>query len=223
MELDEMKTAWQALDRRLDRQHALNLQLLRDTRLDRVRRDLGALRSNQVLQLLAGLVATLVVGRYWVAHADVPVVFACGVLLQLYTLSIAAFATRDLVLLARVDASGPVVAIQKRLAELRAWRMRGARWFVVSGCLIWVPLVALLFHRAGLDLWRHRPGFLALQVVVALACLALAWAFARWSRRPGRERLRRAIETSVLGRGVAEAEAALEEIVRFERDPDGAT
>lgn len=218
MELDDMKTAWQTLDRRLGQQHALNLHLLRETRLDRMRAGLRALKSNQILQLVAGLVAALVIGRYWIPRADEPVVLASGLLLHAYTLMIAAFAARDLVLLSRVDASEPVVSIQKRLAELRAWRLRSARWFMIAGCLMWVPLVALLFHRAGLDLWRHRPGFLAMLVASGVACLGLAWGLATWSRRPGRVRLRRFVEASAVGRGIADAQAALDEIERFERD-----
>lgn len=36
MELDEMKLAWKALDRRLDQQNALSLQLFRDGRMDKL-------------------------------------------------------------------------------------------------------------------------------------------------------------------------------------------
>ena len=37
MELDELKQAWQTLDRHLARQHDLQWQILRDRKLDKVR------------------------------------------------------------------------------------------------------------------------------------------------------------------------------------------
>jgi hypothetical protein len=43
MELDELKHAWKTLDRRLEQQNALGLQMLRDGRLERARRGLRPL------------------------------------------------------------------------------------------------------------------------------------------------------------------------------------
>ena len=51
MELDELKTAWQSLDRRLQQQNALNFQLLRSHRVDAMRRGLRPLtRFSSALQ-----------------------------------------------------------------------------------------------------------------------------------------------------------------------------
>lgn len=51
MELDDMKAAWQTLDRRLEQQHALNLQLFRDSRADKARSGLRPLFRGQVAQI----------------------------------------------------------------------------------------------------------------------------------------------------------------------------
>ncbi len=52
MELDEMKQAWQALDHRLEQQHALSLQLFRDGRLDTLRRGLRPLVWGQAMPFI---------------------------------------------------------------------------------------------------------------------------------------------------------------------------
>ncbi len=44
MELDDFKQAWQSLDRRLEQQHVLNLQLFKDGKLDETRRGLRPLK-----------------------------------------------------------------------------------------------------------------------------------------------------------------------------------
>ena len=55
MELDELKHAWQALGRQLERQEAIQWQLLRERKLERVRHGLRPLVWGQVLQMLLGL------------------------------------------------------------------------------------------------------------------------------------------------------------------------
>ena len=40
MELDEMKLAWQAMHRQWEQQHTLNVMLLTESRLDKVRHGL---------------------------------------------------------------------------------------------------------------------------------------------------------------------------------------
>lgn len=55
MELDELKTAWQTLDRRLQQHNAINLQLFKDRKLDKARSSLRPLFWGQIAQMLFGL------------------------------------------------------------------------------------------------------------------------------------------------------------------------
>ena len=52
MELDELKAAWQVLGDRLERQEAIQWQLLRDRKLDRVRASVRPLVWGQALQAM---------------------------------------------------------------------------------------------------------------------------------------------------------------------------
>ena len=54
MELDELKAAWQVLGDRLERQEAIQWQLLRDRKLDRVRASVRPLFWGQALQAMLG-------------------------------------------------------------------------------------------------------------------------------------------------------------------------
>ncbi|MCW5579361.1 MAG: hypothetical protein KIS89_12010, partial [Dokdonella sp.] len=54
LELDDLKSAWQALDRQLQRQSTLQWQWLRERKLDTVRSNLRWLYWGQIAQILLG-------------------------------------------------------------------------------------------------------------------------------------------------------------------------
>lgn len=211
-ELESLKLAWQDLGRRLERLEALSLDAPPAPR----RQHLRPPRGGQVLQLCSGIVLALAAGSFWPDHLYEPVAAACALLLHLYGILFIAFAARDLWLIGRIDPAGPVLAIQKQLAALQAWRVRAAAAFAAAGCLMWVPMLLLAFHAIGVDLWQVKPRMVWIFAASGLACLALVWGLLHWSLRPGREPLAAALRRSAMGRGLVRATAELEEIRRFE-------
>jgi len=127
-------------------------------------------------------------------------------------------AARNLELQNRLDHTAPVVEIQRRLAALRYWRLREALIYGVTGCFIWIPLVLVGFELVGADLWVHAPAVVWGFIGSGAACLGLLYGIVRWSRRPGWERLRKALEDSSIGRSVLGTQAMLDELTRFERE-----
>lgn len=218
IELDELRGAWQALDAKLDRQYALDLARLRETRARRARGVLWPLKAGQLVQLLAAAVVVALSATFWSRHFDSPQALVYGLSLHLYGVMLGAFAVRDLIHIGRIDFAAPVLDIQRRLAELAAWRLRCGVWFAATGCFVWVPLMLAIFYSLGADVWAHKPqvvGWFLVSSGVALAAVAV---FVRWARRPGNERLAHALDESTVGRSVLRARAALDELQRFERD-----
>ncbi|WP_426663408.1 hypothetical protein [Rhodanobacter aciditrophus] len=214
MELDEMKLAWQALGRQLERQNALNQQLFRDSRMGKLRRGLRPLIWGQALQMTIGVLLVVVAAAFWAGHRDVARLVVCGLLVHAYGLLLIAFAARVLYLVQRIDPAAPVVAIQRQLADLRAWRVRvEAPVNLVLGCFVWIPVLWMNLAWYGVDLWS--PGFMSWAVSSGLAGLAACMLVVWLMRRAG---LARRVEDSSAGRSVQKAEAVLEEIARFERE-----
>lgn len=216
MELDDFKSAWATLDARLARSDALNLELLRDGRLGRARSSLRPLLWGQVAQMLFGLALVVIAVAFWTQHRDQPVPLTMGI--ALHVLGVATMIASGVTLgaLARVDYAAPVVAIQSRL-----WHVR--RVYVISGLvaglswwLMWMPFTTVLFGLLGMDTGHLTWATYVPGTLVGLVGLAATWALDRWSRRPGRERLRRAMEASVTGASLRKAQAQLDEIRRFE-------
>jgi len=228
--LDEMKKAWQALDRRLEREHALNFARFK---LDRMRSVRGAMRpllAAQLAQAFLGALTFVWSAMFWVEHRATPHLVALGALCQLWALALTALSVAELVALSRIDYAAPVLAIQKRIAELRARRIRLAPFFVVTGCIMWLPVMLIVFHQIGgaerwadspeiVDwfVWAEQPGVL----VWLLANLVLVPALAlllRWLRDPQRARLAKRVDDELVGRSVRRAESMLAEIAEFESE-----
>nr|WP_199044208.1 hypothetical protein [Dyella sp. ASV24] len=220
MELEELKAAWRELDRRVADQQALQWQILRDQRMDRLRRGLGPMRWWQSVQLALGITLLLWGVSVWSSHLHTPVAFGSGIALQVFGTLAAIFAGRLLALLNGIDYASPVVDIQRRLAELRRWRVRvEAPVFAVLGSVIWIPVMLILiqydFDREGRDYWDHTHGLVPWMILsggVSLAIVALIYVVLR---RLGK---RRWMEDQFAGTGVRRAERMLEDIARFERE-----
>lgn len=221
MELDEMKLAWKTLDRRLAQQQALNVQLYRDGRMDHVRRRLRPLAWGWMVQIPLGIALMLWGISFWSTHmGDVPSM-ACGIAMQLFGTLAVIVPARSLSMLQGIDYAAPVLQIQRRIADLRAWRVKvEGPIFAVLGSVIWIPAALMLAQyegdRVGVNLWTSlRPGmvsWLVLSVIVPLAAMGLACLVLR---RMGRLQW---LANRLAGAAVQRAEAELEAVMRFERE-----
>ncbi|MBD8898116.1 hypothetical protein [Rhodanobacter sp. DHG33] len=221
MELDEMKLAWQTLGRQLERQNALSEQLFRQGQADRLRRHLRPLVWGQSLQIALGIVLMLWGISFWSTHVGLWQAMACGIAMQAFGTLALIFPARLLSMQQGLDYAAPVLAIQRRLAQMRAWRVKvEAPVFAVLGSVIWIPAMLMLIQyscdRAGVPRWWDKaPGltlWMLLSGAVSLGLVALAYVVLR---RFGR---RRWLENNFAGSSIMKVEAALAEIARFEHE-----
>jgi len=220
MELDEMKAAWLALDRRLAREEALTLITFREGRLDRLRAMLRPLVMARIAQIVLGALMALAFAPFWLEHLATPHFVVIGASLHLYALMMIIGGARDLFMIHRIDYAAPVVEIQLRLAELRAWLLKSAPVFGAVGCFIWIPFTLWAFEVLfGADLWTNAPIVVWMFVgwgVIALAVLLLALHVAR---HPGRTKWAERFERGMIGSRLANAQRFLDEISAFAREP----
>lgn len=219
MELDDLKAAWQALDSRMARQNALGALVYRESRLDRARRLLRPLWIGQVVQAIAGVGLIVGAAAFWTAHRDSAYWLACGLLLHLYGLMFILAAARNFHLMGRIDYGQPLLEIQKRLAALRVWRVSvEGPVFAVVGCFMWIPLVLVLLRvELGADIWLHAPSVVWSFIACGFLCLLGYFGLRYWSHRRG-GRVAEAFDREIAGKSVFRAQAALDEIARFERE-----
>jgi hypothetical protein len=216
MELDEMKQAWQNLDRRIEPHYALHVQTFRDLRADKARRGLRPLMWGQGLQMAIGVVGLLLFVPMWIAHRDQSAVAIAGLLLQAYFLGMIIVGAMVQAQIARIDFGAPVIIIQRQLLTLRKIYVVGGAcvvglpwWFLTA------PLLVVVSHGAIL---QTAPQVIWIQLAVgALGLLGTGW-FYRWAHRPQRTALGLRLDNSATGAGIRRAQAAAEDIARFERE-----
>jgi hypothetical protein len=216
MELDDLKHAWQTLDRRVDAQAALNLHMLRDNKLDKMRGGLRPLVFGQAIQIVAGALVALWGGAFWTEHLDATHLLVAGVLVHAAGISMIGLGAAMQALIARIDYSAPVLSIQRQLAQLRKLYVYGGLAVGLPWWLLWMPfLMVLLKATFDVDLYANAPSVIWLGSAVGVAGLLATGLLLRWASR--RAELAQRLEDSAAGGSLRKARSMLEEIARFEQ------
>ena len=221
MELDDLKALWKETDRRLEAMEPalrLNLRLAQAGALDRTRSKLRFV--SVVLWYEAGVsaLAALLVAFYLVDHVGTVRFALPATALQLAAILTLGYAARQLVSLHQIDYSGPVLSIQRGLAEFRVVRARWNRALMFSAQLLWTLLIVVVPHGLfGFDIYRaFGLPWVAANLVFGLAVVGAAvWVSRRFPAASRSSALLRWLGDDLTGRRVAEASAFLDDIAGF--------
>lgn len=186
MELDDFKSAWQALDARLARHDRLQLELLREHRLHQARRNLRPLHVGLLLQLLLGIGLVALGVACWTRNLDAGGLLAGGIALHAFGVLNIAFAGILIALAAGIDLASPVLTIQKRLRLLLRLQTLNSN---LCGAPWWIMWVVVVIGFAGLSPQPAAAGtpawiWISLGIGVVGTLATWAWA-ARAAGRPG--------------------------------------
>ena len=218
MELDDLKTAWKALDERLQTQTALNVRMFKDGKLDKLRRSLRPLAWGQVVQIVFGSACILLGAGIWSQYASVTHLLVAGILVHLSGVSMLAMGVLMQIAMSRIDYGAPVLEIQRQLARVRTIYVRGGLIVGLQWWFIWIAYLMVVMAYAGVDLYKHAPGVAWYGVAIGAAGLAVTWVFHRWSRRPGRERIAEQVDAYLAGTRLTRAQGMLDEVAQFEKE-----
>lgn len=225
MELDEMKLAWQILDRRLAGSEARQVSLRREISVDRMRATLGRWLWLPGIELAVSLVTAWLAGSFAGDNVGRILSAPAGALPALVTLLVAIVcvvaSARQIVSVATIDYAMSVLDIQRRLAMARILRIRLTR----LGLLLWLPLwpMLLLFiaqYDLGFDVYRQfDPAWLLTNVAFGLLlALLLVWLSRRYGNVLARWRPLIKLADSIAGAKLVAATAQMDEFARFERE-----
>ena len=217
MELDDMKAAWLTLDRRLETQAAMNLQMYKEGKLDKARQGLRPLVWGQVLQMVLGGMISLWAVGFWTQHRDVRHLLIAGLLVHVYGISMIVLGAVMQVLIGRIDYAAPVLAIQRQLAQLRKVYVRGGLLIGLPWWLIYIPFMEVFFKSEfDADLYVNAPEFIGISIAIGIVGLVLTYVVYRWiAKRPS---WAKRVEDSSAGRGLNQAQSYLDQITQFEKE-----
>lgn len=218
LELDDLKTAWQSLDRKLDLQNTLLLDQARERRFKTLSRRLLPLRFGQALQMVFGVLLILMAVSVWSSPGHGSVLFWSAVFMHVYGVVLIGMGGEMQRMLSQFDPGEPVLANQKRLARAR-------RFYVIAGAaaiglpwwFLWIPFGMVAVAAAtGIDGYARAPATFNWMFVGCVAGFLLTLGALRWAMR--RPQWAARIERSMAGRSLNRAKAALDELDAFERD-----
>lgn len=218
MELDDLKSTWQALDRQLQLDNTLKLHDLRERKLDKTRRSLRPLFWGQIAQMVFGLAFILLAALLWMSKPEHASAIVAGILVQAYGIVTVIAGGAVLGHISSIDYAQPVVGIQKQLLRARTLYIRSG---IVAGLPWWFLWVAILQTLAGLgdvDLLTQAPALLVIGYGIGVVGLLGTWWFHRWARRSERAEFGKKMDDSLSGGSLRKALAQLDELQRFERD-----
>jgi len=217
MQLDEMKAAWLTLDRRLETQAALNLQMYKENKLDKARIRLRPLVWGQALQIIVGALIALWAVGFWTQHRDVPHLLIAGLIVHVYGIAMILFGAAMQAFISRIDYAAPVLLIQRQLAQLRKMYVRGGLLIGLPWWLIYIPFMEVFFKSEfDADLYIKAPEFISISIAIGLVGLVLTYVVYRWiAKRPS---LAKRVENGSAGRSLNHAQSYLDQITQFEQE-----
>ena len=218
MELDDFKSAWQAIDRRLELDNRLKLRDLRERTVRKARGSLRPLFWGQIAQILFGIPFILLAALLWStkpAHASSII---AGVLVHAYGVLTIIGAGVVLSQIRRIDDSMPVLDIQKQLLRARTLYIRSGLVAGLPWWFLWIAILQVFTGLGDVDLLAKAPSLVWIGYGIGIAGLLATWWFHHWARRPERAEFGRKMDDSLTGGSLRKALAQLDELERFERE-----
>jgi hypothetical protein len=218
MELEEMKLAWETLNRQLKRDNAINLAMYTHQKVTSALSSLRPLFWGQVLQVFFGIAFVLLAAALWSTRPHAISVIVAGVTVQAYGIGCIIAAAMVMGAIHNLDYAGSVLEIQEKLARVRRAYIVGGIVGGLTWWFLWIPVLMVLLGLVHVNLYAHAPSVIWAGLAVGVAGLAgMLWMYSH-SRKPAHDRLRRFVDQPVVGRSLQRAQSQLEEVRQFAQE-----
>jgi hypothetical protein len=221
MELDELKQAWARIDVRQDAIEAMLRDDFRDKRLDKLRTTMRRELLWRAVEIVVWIGFVVFAASFWVDHRHVTHLLVAGLLLHVYGIAAIWFNATQLFLASRIHLfDAPVLVLQRRLAQLRRFRMYSTLALGLPWWFLWllVPLVVLTWS-SGVDMFAGSSAWIWANMAVGVVGTGFSlWLARRLAGRPIKSPLLQRMVDDMSGCSLARATRQLNEIARFEHD-----
>jgi hypothetical protein len=221
MEIDDLKRSWEDQSRKLDTSLRLNTTLLRESALNKASTATARLSWLLMAEILLDLVLCVWLGSFNADHYMEARFLIPGIVLHLYAIGSLILGVHQWLALKRIDYGAPVVAIQKRLGELRVQRVRATKLILLTSPLLWTPLLIVgLKGLLGVDAYAiFNSTWLAANLALGVAVIPLAvWISKRYADRMERSPLVQRLMRDLAGYNLNAATGFVSSLARFKEE-----
>ncbi len=219
MELDELKAAWQTLDRRLQQHNDINLALFKERKLEKARSSLRGLFWGQLLQVLLGVGLILLGVACWTRNTDIAGLLATGIIVHAFGVITVVAAGITLGLMGTIDYSAPVLKIQKQMAMLLRFYNVNSNVCGLPWWIMWVLVVVAFSGLGEVQPQAATPAWIWISLAIGVVGLLATVGFMAWQRRkPAKTSLGDEVRMADGADGIRRSQRILDEIARFEKE-----
>ncbi len=213
MDNDALKSAWQDLSRRIERQDTINLQLLRERKLDKVRSNMRRMYWGKIAQIMFGDALIFFGITTGIHHHAEPHLLACSAFMLAYGVLTVVFGGVTLGKISNIDYTAPVLDIQKRVVALRRIHRIANQCLGLPWWFLWIAIFVLeMKANMGIDLFAAAPAFLWVSGAIGIVgFIATLGCFRRRNARLDDA-------THDTPRSLRDAKSMLDELCEFERE-----
>lgn len=152
-----IQNIWGELEKKLDRNWKLNLEIIRSTNLEKTRKKMTSFIWITSLTLAFYIFATYFFVHFTITSLGSPFIVASGIILASWTLLICIGAVHELELISRINYASPVTILQKQLSQIRlivVKYLRLASWILPFSFVFIILFFKVLF---GIDIAANAP------------------------------------------------------------------
>lgn len=219
MNLEQMQSAWQSLERSFEHQHHATDFLVRERRFGAMRSRLHTFAWAHVAQIAIGVALVALGVAVWSRNGVAAVPFAIGVVVHAFGLVNIAWAVATIAHVTSIDYSAPVLAIQQRLAAIARFEAIGVLVCALPWWFMWALVVAAAFSLGGASFDEGSlSAWLATSIGVGVVGFIATWFGYLWARRSGRAALAATLRRLVVGASLRRAHDEIDALRRFESE-----
>ena len=219
VEMDDLRKTWAEYDRKLDTNIRLSRQLLRATKLNRVRSPMRRLAFFLGLESIIQFAVVVALGNFIYEHIATMRFALPAAALDVGAMALLSSMIRQLTLVLQIDYDKPIAIIQKQLGDLRVLGIRCIQGIFLVATLAWTPLLILTLKGfLGLDAYRlFGVPYLVANLLVGLAFIPLGiWLSKKFSDRMGRSPFIQRLMKDLAGYNLNAAAGFLASLSEFE-------
>ncbi len=220
MELENIKQIWTEVSEKLDRNWRLNLELIRNTNLDKAKNKLRGLIWVKGITLGFYVVTAILFLSFAIVNWQVPHIAGSGMILALWAGAICVASIHELELLNNLNYEDPINVMQKKLSKIKLTFIRYLRLGVWIIPLYFVFIILLIKVLWGVDIVAvgDRTWILSNVVISVVVFLPFAvWAHFKLSPENVHTKwMNRLLQGN--GSQISDAIQLLDDIERFETE-----
>ncbi len=207
MELDELKTAWQASETPSRTAYFYSAKAAKSESA------VSTMKFGPIFEIVMVAIAALWLGNFCYENLASPIYLVSGMLLVVTNIALLALNIRKLTLMSSIDLTTPIVENQRKLTEVRSLTIFQTKWILLISPLLWGLLLLVLPMGVHVDMLK----LLGVPYMLGNVLFGIIFVpFGLWIASKFSPKFKAKLADEISGSNMKKARAYLDELREFE-------